>query len=171
MRRAVVLRVLAVTLCLGAAVTVSLHGPRPLVLLAVVAAVAGALYIAWRLPVALTAAGGCVLLAETLSLLFVGTHDVPWRALAVAVLLALAMLVADAAESLPPGADAMHGLLLTVRRRAVPALVAAATLAAVVAFTAAQPVLQGAAVVVVGMVAAAGAVLMLVIAAPRRHRR
>lgn len=171
MNGAVVLRASAAALCLAAVIAGSSHGPRPLVLLVILTGLAGAAFVVWRLPAGMTAAGGCVLVAITVSLLFTRTHGVPWRAVVVAVLLASAVLVADAAESLPPGADPLRGLLVALRRRAAPALVAAAALAAVVAFTAVPPGFRGAAVVVVGMVAAAIAVLFLVIAAPRQRRR
>jgi hypothetical protein len=167
MNRAGVLRVLAAALCLVGVVAGSWQGPRPLVLLAVLTVLAGAAFVAWRLPAALTAAGGCVVLSLTVSLLFTRTQGVPWRAVLVAGLLASALLVADAAESLPTGAGAWRGLLVALRRRAVPALVAAAALAAVAVFTAAPPALAGAALVVAGMAAAAGAVLLLVVAARR----
>lgn len=167
MNRAVALRVLAAVLCVAGVVAGSWHGPRPLVLLALLAVVAGAFFVVWRLPAALTAAGGCVVLSLTIGLLFTRTQGVPWRAVVVAALLASALLVADAAESLPTGAGAWRGLLVALRRRTVPALVAAAALAAVVVFTAAPPAFAGVAVVVTGMAAAAIAVLLLVVAARR----
>lgn len=161
MRTALSVRTVVAAGFLAALGVVMWGGPGLLVLALVAGVAAVVVFVVWTVPSALTVAGGLVVLVAAVSPYYLPAPQVWPRLVAAAVLLTGALLVADVAETLPPGASPWPAVGRALRGRAGMLALGAVAVAAV-AVVRVLPVPGSLALATVGMAAALVALALAV---------